>query len=490
MPSSAPLSGSYAAKVAMVLLALCPYIVVTTAATLMRQPLLKDLHTSKTALAMAGGLANACYAFGAVLAALLIKKFSMRPLIVAFEAVFVAGSVLAALAPDTACFTTGRVLEGFATGLMLVVALPPLITRFGAGRLPWTVAIVDMALFGATTLGPLLGGWVGAHGWWRPFFWVLAGLGAVGAVIEASCVQGTEPLKPDARLDAGGLTLAAAACVLPFVGASLLTSRPLLSWDVLPVTLVGLASLAALLVVEYRRDDPVTPLRMLAHTFPITGILMAMVTGAAAVGLLELCEEYLVEGAHTNPLRAGLLFWPQVAAVVVAAGLFGRVLRTRHITTLVAAGTVVLAGGAVVLASAAGERGPGTHAVALVVAATVGFGAGATVSPGLFIAGLSMPSNELGPTFALVELLRSEAAFLLGPVVVHVSLMHGKRGPALGQGISVACWVVLAVLAGGLAVSAALWRAGGARSHAPDLERWLDRGEEALDSPAVLAEIR
>ncbi|HET6965846.1 MAG TPA: MFS transporter, partial [Acidimicrobiales bacterium] len=441
MPSAvAPLKSSYATKVTMVLLSLCPYIVVTTAATLMQKPLIKDLHTSKTALEMAGGLANAGYAFGAVLAALLIKKMSMRPLLISFEVLFVAGSVLAAVAPDTACFTSGRVLQGFATGMMLVVALPPLVTGFGVSKLPYTVGIIDMALFGATTLGPLIGGDVGAHGSWRLFFWGLAALGLLGIAVQAASVDATDPLRRDASPDLTGIGLAVAATVLPFIGSSFLASEPVISWYFLPFTVVGLAALVALLIVEYKRADPVTPVKMLAHSFPVTGIFVAMFTGAAAVAMLELVEEFLLQGLHTQPLAAGELLWPQIVAVILAAAIFGAVLRTRHITTLAAVGTLVLVAGALGLAFTSHRTGHGTI---LLIAASIGFGAGATVSPGLFMAGLSMPSTQLGPTFALVELLRSEAAFLVAPILLHVSLGQGTKRPQLDHGISVAGWALV-----------------------------------------------
>jgi hypothetical protein len=254
---------------------------------------------------------------------------------------------------------------------------------------------------------------------------------------------------------------------------------------------VGAAALVGLVVLEYVRADAVTPVRMLAHAFPVTGILIAMVTGAAAVSMLELAQELAVQGMHAKPLAAGLMFWPQVAAVIVASAIFGAAFNTKHITTLITAGTLVLATGAVGLALTGRTTDRATaHTAVMLVAATIGFGAGATVSPGLFLAGLSMPSSQLGPTFALVELLRSEAAFILGPILLHISLWHGRKPPALDHGVSVGAWIVLAVLLTGLAICAALWRASGARSHAPDLDRWLGEGQEGMDSPQLLASIR
>jgi len=69
------------------------------------------------------------------------------------------------------------------------------------------------------------------------------------------------------------------------------------------------------------------------------------------------------------------------------------------------------------------------------IAALFGFGAGATVAPGLFQAALSMPSRQLGPAFALVELLRSEAAFLIAPLLLHVAEADGTSPHALTTGV-------------------------------------------------------
>ncbi|MCU4183086.1 MFS transporter [Acidiferrimicrobium sp. IK] len=484
---AAPLASSYPTKVALVLCALCPFIVATTAVTLMQNSLLKDLHATPTGLQLAGGLANAAYAFGAVLAVALLKRFPPRPLFLAYEAVFVAGSVVVALAGDAPVFTAGRVVQGFATGLLLVAALPPLVTAFGPERLPVTVAVVDIGLFGATTVGPLVGGIAGAHDAWRTVFWVLAAVGAAAGVLGVVSVRQGEALDPDGPLDTGAVGLAALATALPFFGSSELTSHPLLSWWTLPPLAVGLLVLVGLIVVEYRRSDALTPVRLLAHTFPVTGILAAMVTGAAAVALLELAENYLVQGRHTGVLTAGLLFWPQVVGVAIAAAAFSAVLRRRVLRGLIIVGTLVLCAGAVGVGLVGTRTG---HPAILLVSAAIGFGAGATVSPGLFLAALSLPSRQLGPTFALVELLRSEAAFLVAPVLLHVAEEHGRGLAQLAHGTAVGGWVVLGLLLAGSGASAVLWRAGGARSQVPDLARWLEDGQEALDSPPVADRVR
>jgi MFS family permease len=240
-------------------------------------------------------------------------------------------------------------------------------------------------------------------------------------------------------------------------------------------------------VVEYRRPDPLTPVRLLAHTFPIIGIVAAMVTGAAAVALLELVQTFLVQSQHVDVLRAGLTLWPQVLGVAVASVVFGAMFRRRGLPLLVLAGAAVLGAAAIAMATVGLPAG---QVVILLVAAAIGLGAGTTVSPGLFLAALSCPSSELGPAFALVELLRSEAAFLFAPIVLRISLSHGMSPSAVNHGVSDGGLVTAIMLGIGAVICVALWVTGGARFQRPDLHGWLDDGREALRSPAVAARYR
>ncbi len=143
---------------AQALLALCPFIVLTTAAALFEGAVVKDLAATKFATQLTAGLANAAYAFGAVASADLIQRFPARRLFLACELGFVAGSLLAGLAGGIALFMAGRLVQGLATGMLLVAALPPLVTGHGAERLPTTAAFINLGLFGMVTLGPLVGG--------------------------------------------------------------------------------------------------------------------------------------------------------------------------------------------------------------------------------------------------------------------------------------------------------------------------------------------
>jgi MFS family permease len=478
-----PLRGSYAAAVAMALLALCPFIVLSTASLLLREPLHRDLGGGRFGTQLAGGLSNAFYAFGAVAAADLIQRVPGRRLFLFCEAGFVAGSLLAALAPGIEVFVAGRVLQGAATGMLLVAALPPLVTNHGVEKLPLTAAFVNLGLFGMVTLGPLVGGVAAGFDAWRALYLGIAGLGAVGLLMGALTFGRSTAPSPRVGFDYSAIPVAACATILPFLGVAWLGRGSFTSSGFLVPLLLGTAALGTLLVRQYRKPRALMPLKLLAHTLPVTGVSIAMVAGAGFTTLVELVVIYLLEVDHRTPLATGELLATQIAGVVVAAWLFKSMLTTRWLPVLAFTGTgVVVAGGALLLWL---QPASSTWVVA-VAGVLLGFGAGAGVTPGLFMAGLSVPSTRLGPTFALVELLRAEAAFLVGPVLVHIAMTSTD----LSQGIHLTTWIMLLIVAAGGVASLALLLTGGARPQAPDLPSWLSGDSPAYHSPRLAATLR
>lgn len=169
--------------------------------------------------------------------------------------------------------------------------------------------------------------------------------------------------------------------------------------------------------------------------------------------------------------------------MVIAALLFRRVMRTRWTPVMALSGLVSVAvGAAVMLAVTPSNASPVTAVAALFL----GYGAGAGVTPGLFLAGFSVSALQLGPTFALVELVRSEAAFLVGPVLLHFAitrhtLVHGFH-------LSVLITLVITVVAAVFLVG--LYLAGGGPLEAPNLKGWLAGTSTGYRSPALAARFR
>jgi MFS family permease len=482
VPVSRPLGRSYPTAIALALLALSPYIVLSTAGQLLQPSFTTDLRATPFGLQLTDALANAGYAFGAVLAADLIQRLPARRLYVGCELGFVAGTVVCAAGSGMVTFAFGRIIQGLVTGMLLVAALPPLVTRFGVRRLPVTVAVIDLGLFGMVTLGPLVGGIAAAPGHWRLLFAVLAALAAIAAGLALIGFEAGEDTN-ELRFDWSAIPVALLATVLPFFGVATAVEDGFASPAFVVPVVAGLLALLFLLVRQYRKAEALMPLRLIAHTLPVTGIATAMVAGAGVTSLVGLAVVFLTRARHLAPAAAGLVLTTQVAGVILAAVLFSRFLRTRWLPAFALAGLGLVAVAAAVLLALSPANAVWLIAV---IGLLLGVGAGAGVAPALFTAGLSAPSNRLGPTFALVELLRSEAAYLVAPVLLPIAMAASD----LTSGVRSAALVVLVLCAIGGAGALAVLLLGGVRPHAPDLARWLDDGEPGYDSPPLAAAVR
>jgi hypothetical protein len=166
---------------------------------------------------------------------------------------------------------------------------------------------------------------------------------------------------------------------------------------------------------------------------------------------------------------------------VVAALLFGLLLPTRWLGLLVVGGLVALGGGVGLLLVASGLGAAFGWATVL-----LGFGAGATVSPGLFLAAFGVPSQALGRAFALVELLRSEAAYAVAPILATIA----QGAPRLAGGVRTGLIATVALAGLGLVVALVLPVVSGARLRAPELQKWLDGEGQALPSPRTAIHLR
>jgi MFS family permease len=477
-----PLAGRYPAVAAMVMFALIPYLALSSALGPLTPIIGRQLHMSLQTLSLGSGLANAAYAVGTVLAVQFAQHFPQRRMLVGYAVLLVIGSLLAATAQDPAMFIVGRVIQGLCTSLLLIAAVPPLAIGFPAHRLRDTAVIMNMCIFGAVALGPFIGGLQAQSHDLRPLFLIVAAISLVALILAVLTFEDAPPANPDSPTDLPAIGLALVGCVAAFFGASELTSHRFLSPVTIAPLLGGLALIITLVVYQYRAKRPLLTIRtMLTSTMPVAGIAVALFAAAASVSATVLTAGVLE--SHYSPLRIGVLYLPEVAGAVITAVALGFVITRRAMHYLPLLGMVVLAAGIAVFRIEV----PSSQALTLVGSGLTGIGLGATVAPALFVAGFSLPSANLQRVFAIVELFRAVAAFMVAPIFVHFAATVA-RNEDVGTGI--ALWIGCGLAVGGAVVGVALYALGGARPQTPDLDRFLAGESPAWYSPPLLARVR
>jgi hypothetical protein len=214
---------------------------------------------------------------------------------------------------------------------------------------------------------------------------------------------------------------------------------------------------------------------------PVAGIVVAQIAAAASIAATELTASVLAP--HYGPIHLGLLYLPELGGAVLTAFLLGAVINKRAMHYLPLAGMAFLAAGIGVFL----VQVPSNQALTLIGSGLTGIGLGATVAPALFVAGFSLPAANLQRVFALVELLRAVAAFMIAPVFAHMAATVGGSERA---GTEIALWIGLGLAVGGAVIAVLLYVFSGARPQAPDLEKFMDDDMPAWYSPPLLARLR
>jgi MFS family permease len=473
-----PLADSYWSAVAMVLAALTPFLVLSAAITPLNGMIGESVGLGSPGLEMSAGMADAAYCFGTVLAVQLVTRLPGRRLLGLYALLFTLGSVATAAATSPEVFFAGRIVQGLSTSLMLITAAPALVLNFPTGRLRYTAMVMNMGIFGAVAVGPVIGGAFAGLGEWRPLFWVAAAVGALALALVVLTFIDQPPGDREVDFDYESLGLASFGCTAAFFGASGLANHSFTNPIVLVPILLGAASLAGLIVHQTFVRDPLMPIKQLGHTIPLAAIALAMTAGAGSVALVGLLQLTISSRGLSTAV-----FWPELGGAVLTAFAFGFLLRTRWVPALAYSGLLVLAATGVLLTGAS----TGSTALIVVGTAGIGLGVGASVAPGLFVAGFSLPALQLPRIFALVELLRGVAAFLTAPLLIHLAQTTGAN---LSDGIQIATWATFGLLAAGSLVVLAIFLSGGVRLRPPRLESWLEGDGVAIDSAPLGAALR
>ena len=476
-----PWTGRYPAAAAMVIFALVPYLALSAALQPITPIIARDLHMSLQAMSLTSGMANAGYAVGTVLAVLLAQHLPQRRMLLLYAALLLIGSVLAAAAPDAGFFIAGHVLQGLCTSLLLIAAVPPLVVAFPLAKLRWTAMILNVCIFGAVALGPLVGGIQAQANGWRPLFWIIAGIAAAALVLSLLTFQDAPPADRSASRNPLPVALAAAGCVALFYGSSELLTHPFVDAVTLAPLAGGLALILGLIVYQYRARRPLLCIRPLGSTFPVSGIVVAMCAAASSISAVALAAVLLT--SRFTPVHLGLLQFPEFIAALITAVLLGLVFRTRALHYLVLGGMLSLIAGILLLQS---QLPPTSFRMGL-GSGLVGLGVGGSVAPALFIAGFSLRNNALQRVFAIIELLRAVAAFMIAPVLAHVAATVGGS-PAAGT--RAALWICFGIASGGTLFAVSLYALARVRPPAPALEVWQSGQAPAWYSPPLLDRIR
>ncbi|MFL5930297.1 MAG: MFS transporter, partial [Gaiellaceae bacterium] len=307
-------------------------------------------------------------------------------------------------------FLVGSALCGLAQGMFELIAFRALQGIGGGGLIVTTMAVIGdivpprdrgkyQGFFGAvfgvsTVLGPLLGGFFVDNLSWRWIFYVNLPVGGLAlAVIGAAFHSRSAHVRH--RIDYLGAVLLAGGLSSIVLFTSL--GGTTWSWQssqIVGLMVLGVALLAAFVLVEARAGEPIVPLQLFRNrVFTVTSAI-GFIVGLALFGAVTYLPLYLQIVKGQSPTTSGLLLTPLMAGVLVTSIGSGQLIsRFGRYKPFPIAGTALMTV-AMLLLSRISVGMPTWQAALLMV--LLGFGLGMTMQVLVLAAQNAVPYELLG----------------------------------------------------------------------------------------------
>jgi EmrB/QacA subfamily drug resistance transporter len=276
-------------------------------------------------------------------AGFLADRFGLKRMYMIGLAVFVAGSLCAALAPSLWTLVAARALKGLGGGIAVPCGTALLFRGFSRRELGLALGVFGLALLFAPALGPVLGGWLVDRGFWRGIFYVNVPIGLLGIAIASRFLVPNRG-DPHAPWDGWGLVTA-----IPGFGAMLYATSQVggsgwLAPRSLAFLAIGLAALATFAFVELRQARaPLLDLRLFRRRVFLVATLVGYATVIAFFGAEFLLPLYLQSVRGEPALTVGLVMLPLALCAGLTLPLAGLAYDRIGPRTLVVSGFALLA---------------------------------------------------------------------------------------------------------------------------------------------------
>ena len=279
--------------------------------------------------------------------------YGRRAMIIAALSLFVAGSILCAVAPNMPVLILARGLQGLGGGGIMPIVqtvISDIVTPRERGQYQAYFSGVWLA---AGIGGPVIGGVFAEHLHWSMIFWINVPLGLASLAMLLPKMKKIPVFHRHRKVDwLGGVLLMAAAVVFMLVltwgGNRYLWLSPVI------MAMLGASGALAFAFVWYARqaEEPFLPLSLMGGSVVPYGMAAGGCALGAILGLTVHLPLYYEVVYHLSASEAGLALIPLAAISTGGAAIAGRtMMRAKHYkrVAIIGTGTAALVGAAMAL---------------------------------------------------------------------------------------------------------------------------------------------
>ena len=356
-----------------------------------------------------------------------------RAMMLAAIGLFLAGSVVSAVAPNMAMLIAGRTLQGIGGGGIVPLtqtAIADMITPRERGRYQ---AYMGTSWIVAGVAGPALGGIIAQHLHWSVIFWLNVPFGLLAALLTYHAMKRLPRHERPHQLDiVGAALMIATATVFLIALTSGGTRVPWMSPTIFALVAGSLVLGLALVWWLKRVPEPFLPLSVLRNPVMRDGTAATSSAMGAVLGLTVYMPLYFQVVHKLSATDAGLALIPIVVMTTPGSMLSGRSMMhlRRYKVSAIAGAFITIAS---VTALAIWPAMPLTGVV--IVLTLIGFGVGTIYPVATVSIQNAVPVHQVGTATGAMNFFRALAATWAVAIMGAILLAGLGAAPERGTGV-------------------------------------------------------
>ena len=365
----------------------------------------------------------------------ILERFTTRQVFIFATAVFLVGTVIAALAPTFPVMLGARVAQAIGTAVIMPLLMTVAMTVVPVPRRGAVMGLISVVMAVGPALGPSVAGVILSVASWHMIFWVMVPLVGIAAILGAVKIGNINEPR-DTPFDVFSLVLAALAfggLVYALSSIGVILDGGDAARNALIILVVGVVSLVVFVWRQLslaKTDRALLDLRPLAIRNYTVSIIVLLALFGALLGVMNTLPLYMQGSLMVSALVTGLVLLPGGLLEGVLSPFVGRIYDRRGPRALVIAGMLVVVGSLFWLSTVDENT-----SVGMLVAVHVIFSIGLAFlfTPLITTALGSVPKHLYGHGSAIMNTLQQLAG--AAGTAVMIAVYSGVSQSAMSRGV-------------------------------------------------------
>ncbi|ATH94372.1 MDR family MFS transporter [Bacillus glycinifermentans] len=256
--------------------------------------------------------------------AFLIEKFSSRALVITAMAIFTAGTVVGAFAPNFPVLLAARIIQAAGAGIMMPLMQTIFLTIFPVDKRGAAMGMVGLVIAFAPAIGPTLSGWIVDSFTWRYLFYIILPIAVIDLILVIMLMKNVTKLR-ETSLDILSIILSTLGFGGLLYGFSSAGSDGWGDQTVLISLAVGAVSLIFFIMRQMKIKRPILEFRVFqSWTFSLT-TLLGMIVFALMIGTETILPLYTQNVRSISAFDSGLMLLPGAIAMGIMSPIIGKI---------------------------------------------------------------------------------------------------------------------------------------------------------------------